>query len=127
MTPDWTNARSADGPTIYAWVSERYPIKALAREDAFAAVISSWNRENRLVDFYTLDEWLTPRGFSLADAPADAWRWSSPKITYKNRALAEQMISEYVAGKRGRCELARVYRVHRNCVTKWLDGIEVAA
>lgn len=127
MRPDYTNARSADGPTIYAWMSERYPIKALAREDAFAAVVESWNRENRLVDFYTLDEWLTPRGFFLSELPAECWRWTTPKIGIHNRPIAEQVIAEYAAGERGRNELAVVYRIERRTVRQWIDGIEVAA
>lgn len=123
MKPDWTNARSADGPTVVEWVAKRVPIRSdLMKQDAFAAVVSSWNREGRLVDFYTLDQWLTPRGLFLSELPEDCWRWSTPKTRVHEREIAEQIIAEYVAG-RGRYELSRAYNLPPRRVRAWTTGV----
>lgn len=124
MRPDWTNARSADGPTVVAWVAERYPIRSqMQKDDEFAITVSSWNREGRLVDFYTLDQWLTPRGFFLCELPEECWRWAHPKVRTHLRPVCEQVLSEYVAGERGRNELARVYQVEHRTVRHWISGL----
>lgn len=127
MTPDYTNARSADGPTVAAWISERYPVRSEMKDDPFAAIVASWNREGRLVDFYTLDEWLTPRGFFLSELPPECWRWAPSKCRHHLRPVCEQIVSEYAEGTHGRNYLARVHGIEHKTVHGWVAGIEVAA
>lgn len=129
MKPDWTNARSADGPTVKRWLCERFPqlTTEAMKSDPFAAVVASWDRPNRLVDFYTLDRWLTPRGLFLCELPDECWRWSAPKCPPSAREACERVVGEYVAGIGGRNDLARVHGVQLRRMDKWIKGIEVAA
>lgn len=129
MKPDWTNARSADGPTVKRWLCERFPqiTSEAMRSDPFAAVVASWDRPNRLVDFYTLDRWLTPRGLFLCELPDECWRWAKPKTPPSARDLCERVVAEYAAGIGGRNYLARVHGIPRRRIDKWIRGVEVAA
>lgn len=129
MNPDWTNARSADGPTIAAYVADHYPAlrTEMHKEDPFCITVTSWDRADRLVNIYTVDRWLTPRGHFLCDLPEECWRWSSYRCPIKLRPLCEEVVGLYVRGVAGRNELARVYGLQHRVVRNWIRGLEVAA
>lgn len=122
MKPDYTNARSADGPTVVAYLREQLPYLRTtkwemgARDDwtEFATAVLSWDRADRLVCVYTLDQWLTPRGVTLSELPPECWRWSSPKTRVKDRELAEEVIGKYVDGAGSQASLARAYRLSKH-------------
>ena len=134
MNPDWTNARSADGPTIAAYVAEQYPAlrTEMHKEDPFCITVTSWDRADRLVDFYSVDRWLVPRGFMLCDLPAECWRWSRAKTPIKLRPLCEELVGQYAEGRQPDAALFirtayKHYGLQYRVARRWIDGIEVAA
>jgi len=127
MNPDWTNARSADGPIVVDWVATQLPVRTqLMKEDPFSSVVCSWDRPGRLVGVFTLDEWLTPVGVMLNELPDECWRWAPPKTPTKMRETAERLIGEYMDGKAGRNEIARANDIPHRTVRKWIEGLDPA-
>lgn len=134
MKPDYTNARSADGPTVVAYLREQLPYLRTtkwemgARDDwtEFATAVLSWDRADRLVCVYTLDQWLTPRGITLSELPEDCWRWSSPKTRVKDRELCELVVGQFMEGGRSPGRLARAYGFSRQTVAYWTRDLMAA-
>lgn len=130
MKPDYTNARSADGPMVVAYLRKQFPYLRTTKwqtgDDPFIAAVLSWDRPDRLVCIYTLDKWLTPRGVTLSELPPECWRWSSPKTRVKDRELAEEVIGKYVDGAGSRDALARAYRLSRHTIAYWTRDLMAA-
>jgi len=130
MKPDYTNARSADGPMVVAYLRKLFPYLRTTKwetgEDPFIAAVLSWDRADRLVCVYTLDRWLAPNGITLSELPEDCWRWSSPKTRVKDRQLCELVIGEYMEGGRSPGRLARAYGFSRQTVAYWTRDLMAA-
>lgn len=120
MTPDYTNARSADGPTVVKWLASRISIGR--SEDPWASTVWSWNHANRLVGVEVLDEWLTPVGIHLSELPEDCWRWGRAGSPIRLRDLCERVVSEWLDGA-PRKPLARRYKLHPQTVWGWTHDL----
>lgn len=126
MKPDYTTARSADGPTVYRWLCERLPIRGNAlKGDPLADTARSWGCCNqgakvRLVAVEVIDRWLTPVGIHLSELPDECWRWTPSRVN--RREACEAVCSEWLDGTPAR-ELARRYRVNRATVAEWIRDL----
>lgn len=126
VNPDYTNARSADGPTVYAWLIARIPLRSrLLKDDSLSKIARSWRQpcngsKERLVAVEILDRWLTPVGIHLSELPDECWRWTPPRIVRRDEC--EAVCSEWLDGTPARV-LARRYGVDRATVAAWVDDL----
>jgi hypothetical protein len=83
---DWSNARSADGPRVAAWLRQRLrdPHRMSIVDESVDALtntarrVRAWEKgENPSV--WTLDEHLMRLGVHLSELPDEVWRASAAK------------------------------------------------
>lgn len=121
MNPDYTNARSADGPTVVEWLTARISV-GRSGDDPWASAVWSWNHDGRLVGVEVLDEWLTPVGVHLSELPEDCWRWARAGAPIRLRSLCEQVVSEWLDGV-PRKRLAHRYGLRAQTVWDWTHDL----